>query len=144
MKAIRIAKTGGRDVLQFVTDLPIPKPSKSQILVKNSYAGINYIDTYFREGVYKHDLPMTLGKEGAGVVVEAGVDSKFREGDRVMYSASSGAYAQYVVVDTIAIAKISEDISEEQAAAAFIQGLTGITLVEETYKCNSPYTQQLA
>lgn len=133
MKAVRILRNGGRDVLQ-IAELPIPKRTKTQVLVRNTYAGINFIDVYFREGVYQNVLPMTLGKEGAGVVVESDNDSEFIKGDRVMYSASSGSYAQYVNVDTTAIAKIPDDISDEVAAASFIQGLTAITLVEETYK----------
>lgn len=134
MRAIRIAKTGGRDVLQLVHDQAIPKPSAKQVLVKNKFAGINFIDTYFREGLYSHELPMTLGKEAAGEVVEVGPQSKFAKGDRVVYSASAGAYAEYTIVDTTAIARIPDEVSYDVAAASFIQGLTAITLVEETYK----------
>lgn len=134
MRAVQILKNGGREILQ-VANLPIPRRSaENHILVRNTYAGINFIDIYFREGIYKHALPMTLGKEGAGVVIEAEPHSKFKKGDRVMYSTSSGSYAQYVIVDTTAIVKIPDDISDEIAAASFIQGLTAITLVEETYK----------
>lgn len=134
MKAVRIAKTGGRDVLQFVHDISIPKPSGSQIVVKNSYAGVNFIDTYFREGLYPHELPMTLGKEGAGEVVAVGPEAAFKNGDRVFYSASSGSYAEFTLVDTTAVAKLPDDISDKTACASFIQGLTAITLIEETYK----------
>lgn len=133
MQAVRIAKTGGREVLQLQS-IAIPKPSGSQTLVKNSYAGINTIDTYFRKGLYPHPLPMTLGKEGAGRVIECGPDSPFRIGDRVVYSATSGSYAQYTLLDTPVAVKIPDDIPDETAAASFIQGLTAITLVEETYK----------
>lgn len=134
MRAIRIAKTGGREVLEMVHDQAIPRPTARQVLVKNKFAGINFIDTYFREGLYSHELPMTLGKEAAGEVIEVGSQSKFAKGDRVVYSATAGAYAEYTIVDTTAIAKIPERIPYDIAAASFIQGLTAITLVEETYK----------
>lgn len=134
MQAIRIAKTGGREVLHLSSSVPVPRPNGSQTLVKNSFAGINTIDTYFRKGVYAHPLPMTLGKEGAGRVVETGPESPFKIGDRVVYSASSGSYAQYTLIDTPVVVKIPDEISDELAAASFIQGLTAITLVEETYK----------
>lgn len=134
MKAVRIAKNGGREVLEVVRNQAIPKPKGSEVLVKNSFLGVNFIDTYFREGLYKHELPMTLGKEGSGEVVETGPEAKFKKGDRVVYSASSGAYAQYTLVDTTAIVKVPADITSDIAAASFIQGLTAITLIEETYK----------
>ncbi|BFZ58995.1 hypothetical protein PYCC9005_006063 [Savitreella phatthalungensis] len=134
MRAVRVARTGGREVMQL-QQVPVPVPGPKQTLVRNSFAGINFIDTYFRAGLYPSKLPMTLGKEGAGVVISVGEgQDRFKPGDRVVYSASSGSYAEYTIVDTNAIVKIPEHISEEVAASSFIQGLTAITLTEATYK----------
>jgi NADPH:quinone reductase-like Zn-dependent oxidoreductase len=140
MRAIRIHKTGGREVMQLEQ---IPLPSAQQlgprhVLVKNKAIGVNFIDTYFREGLYKANLPLTLGKEAAGEVLAVGSEIKdIRQGDRIVYSAVSGAYAEETLVDNEMFAKIPVGISEELAAASFIQGLTAITLVEETYTVQS-------
>ncbi|ORY85743.1 hypothetical protein BCR37DRAFT_377447 [Protomyces lactucae-debilis] len=137
MRAIRIHKTGGREVMQL-EQLPVPTAQQlgpKHLLIKNKAIGVNFIDTYFREGLYKAALPLTLGKEAAGEVVAVGSEVKdVQEGDRVVYSAVSGAYAELTVLDNGMFAKIPQGISEELAAASFVQGLTAITLVEETYK----------
>lgn len=133
MKAIRIATTGGREVMQL-QNIPIPQPGKGQVLVRNAFAGVNYIDTYVRSGLYPAPLPLTLGKEGAGTVVRVGEGhERFREGDRVVYSEASGSYAEYNLVGAGSVVKIPDGISDELAASSFIQGLTAITLTEATY-----------
>src|SRR4051812_12452835 len=94
MKAIRFEKTGGTDVLE-VKDIPIPTPGAGEILVKNEYAGVNFIDTYFRSGLYPSEsFPRGLGSEGAGVVNSVGEGvTKHRKGDKVVYL-SGNAYAE--------------------------------------------------
>ena len=74
MTAIRHHKNGGPEVLQLDTDVPVPQPGPKQLLVRVSVAGLNYVDTYFREGIYPTDLPNILGREGSGVVVAVGAD----------------------------------------------------------------------
>ncbi|KAG6000697.1 hypothetical protein E4U21_005111 [Claviceps maximensis] len=128
MKAIQIAATGGPDVLQL-KDVPVPEPSASQVLVKNEFAGVNFIDTYFRTGLYPAQLPMTLGREAAGTVV-ASQSSRVPVGARVVYM-STGTYAQYSAVDASSIIQIPEDVSTQKAVAVYLQGLTAWTLIRE-------------
>src|ERR1035438_4227115 len=98
MKLIQITQTGGPERLKL-TDAPVPTPGAGQALVKIAAAGVNFIDVYFRTGLYKADLPLTPGSEAAGVVesVGSGVDS-VQPGDRVAYAMVRGAYADYAVV----------------------------------------------
>ena len=133
MRAVRIAKTGGREVMQ-VQSIPVPQPTGRQTLVRNTFAGVNYIDTYVRSGLYPAPLPLTLGKEGSGVVAAVGGENtRFKTGDRVVYSEASGSYAEYNIIDGGSIVKVPDSISDELAASSFIQGLTAITLTEATY-----------
>ncbi|KAG5971828.1 hypothetical protein E4U55_001051 [Claviceps digitariae] len=128
MKAVQIAATGGPEVLEF-KDVPVPEPSASQVLVKNEFAGVNYIDTYFRTGLYPAQLPVTLGREAAGTVV-ASQSSHIPVGTRVVYLAT-GTYAQYSAVDVSSIIQIPGDVPTEKAAAVYLQGLTAWTLIRE-------------
>lgn len=128
MKVVQVAVTGGPEVLEF-KDVPVPQPSASQVLVKNEFAGVNFIDTYFRTGLYPAQLPLTLGREAAGTVV-ASQSSQFPVGTRVVYLATS-TYAQYSAVDVSSIIQIPDDISTEKAVAVYLQGLTAWTLIRE-------------
>ncbi|RVD84423.1 uncharacterized protein DFL_006174 [Arthrobotrys flagrans] len=132
-KAIQISKTGGTEVLE-INQIPIPKPQPGQILVKAAYAGINFIDTYFRSGLYPVPLPFTLGSEGSGTVeaVGAGV-TKYKPGEQVVYY-GSGSYTEYVNVPEKAISHIPEGLKLEDAAAILIQGLTALTMLRESYE----------
>src|ERR1051326_2915031 len=88
MKGVIIEKNGGTEVLQYSTDLPVPEPKEGQVLVKNEFLGVNFIDTYFRTGLYKAPrFPYTLGREAAGVVVAKGPGDTggLSEGDRVVW-----------------------------------------------------------
>ncbi|KAJ6444934.1 LOW QUALITY PROTEIN: putative quinone oxidoreductase [Purpureocillium lavendulum] len=131
MKAI--AKNGGVDVLE-VNDVPVPQPGPGQVLVRNRFSGVNFIDTYFRTGLYAAPrFPLTLGREAAGEVVAAGADvpAALREpGTRVVYM-DSAAYAQFAAVPAASVVAIPEALSYERAAAAFLQGLTAWTFVRE-------------
>ena len=129
MKGILLEETGGPDVLQYRTDLPIPTPKSDEVLVKNTFIGVNYIDTYFRTGVYPSQLPDILGKEGAGKVVSLGDSVKhLSKDDRVVWSGpKNGGYAEYSTAPADKAAKIPPEISEEDACAAFLQGLTALT-----------------
>ncbi|KAL0930376.1 NADPH2:quinone reductase [Colletotrichum truncatum] len=132
MNGVQIPRTGGVEVLEYHTDLPVPALSEGHVLVRNEYAGINYIDTYFRTGLYKGPLPNILGREGAGTVVAAHPSvSGFQPGDRVVYMGSFGSYATYSAVTADNLQRIPDGVSTDQAAAALLQGLTAWTFVRE-------------
>lgn len=134
-KAIRIHKAGDFDVVQFDTDVPVPEISETQVLVKNSYAGINFIENYFRIGLYPAKYPLILGREGAGEVVKVGSKvTNFAIGDKVGYL-SVDSYAEFTAVESNGmITKLSKSISEETAAASLVQGLTALTFLREAHK----------
>ena len=134
MKGILIEKTGGTEVLQYKTDLPVPSPKEGEILVKNTFIGINYIDTYFRSGLYTTPKPEILGREAEGHIVSAGPGNTYdlSTGDHVVGMASS-TYAEYTAMPAAKAIKIPKDIPESHAAAAILQGLTALTLVRETH-----------
>jgi len=133
MKAIQVQKTGGPEVLTLV-DIPVPNPKTNEAVVKIAAAGVNFIDVYFREGRYPTSLPFIDGQEGAGTVIEVGSDVKtVRPGDRVAYSNVLGSYADYAAVPAEKLVRIPDGISEQQAAAAMLQGMTAHYLVYSTY-----------
>lgn len=134
MRAVFINEQGGVDKLIYKEDIPIPKISADSVLVKNRVIGVNFIDTYHRGGLYPVSLPFTLGKEGAGDVVEVGSNVKdFKVGDRVVHLGGA-TYADYTNVLAGGVEKIDDDISYEQAAAIGIQALTAWTMVRDGYK----------
>src|SRR6185312_8312147 len=133
MKAIRVQKTGGPEVLTLV-DLPVPRPKPNEAIVKIAASGVNFIDVYFREGRYPAPLPFVDGQEGAGTVTEVGSDVKtLKAGDHVAYSNVLGSYAEYAAVPAEKLVKVPAGISGEQAAAAMLQGMTAHYLVHSTY-----------
>ncbi|GIJ86080.1 NADPH:quinone reductase [Aspergillus pseudoviridinutans] len=135
MKAVLVEKTGGPEVLDFKTDYPVPSPQEGQLLVKNNISGINYIDTYFRTGLYPAPKPEVLGREGAGTVVALGPGPNpynFQVGDRVAWL-STGGYAEYTAVPAVKTVKIPDGISDEDVMASFLSGLTVLSLAKETY-----------
>ena len=134
MQAIRIFEFGGSDVLT-VDDVPIPRPGPGQALIRVAAAGVNFIDTYHRTGLYPLKLPLTLGQEGAGVVeaVGEGVASVV-PGQRVGWAMAGGSYADYVVVSAAVLVPIPDSVSLDQAAAALLQGMTAHYLCTSTYE----------
>ncbi|KAI1382245.1 NAD(P)-binding protein [Hypoxylon crocopeplum] len=135
MKAVVIDKVGGPEVLQYKTDLPVPALVDGQILVKNDYIGVNFIDTYFRTGLYPApQFPYILGREGEGTVVKTGGGELYglKEGDKVVWMAE-GAYAEYTAVAARQAVKIPDGLAPQIAAAALLQGLTALSLVREAY-----------
>ena len=124
MRAVRFEQTGGPEVLHVV-DAPTPEPKPGQARVRHEAIGINFIDTYHRTGLYPVKLPCTPGGEAAGVVDAVGEGvTAVKVGDRVGYSGGLGAYAEYNVVAADRLVKLPEDISDEQAAAMMLQGMT--------------------
>ena len=133
MKAVQVPKTGGVEVLTFI-DLPTPKPKPTEVLVKIAAAGVNFIDVYFREGRYPVAPPFILGQEASGVVSELGSDVKdFKPGDRVAYTGITGAYAEYEAVPADRLVRVPTGITDHQAAAAMLQGMTAHYLTHSTY-----------
>lgn len=124
MRAIRIAKTGGPEVLDLV-DAPLPEPGEGEVRVRHKAIGLNFIDTYQRTGLYPIELPAVLGQEAAGVVeaVGQGVRS-VRTGERVAYTGVLGAYAEAAVVPADRVVRLPEAVSFDTAAASLLKGLT--------------------
>jgi NADPH2:quinone reductase len=117
-----------------MVDVPTPAPGPNQALVKLAVTGVNFIDVYFRTGVYKVETPTALGSEGAGVVEAVGADvTEVAPGDRVAYAMARGSYAQYAVVPAAQLVKLPDGISLEQAAAAMLQGMTAHYLTRSTF-----------
>jgi NADPH2:quinone reductase len=133
VKAIRISQYGGAEVLSF-EDVDVADPGEGQVRIAIEAAGVNFIDTYHRTGLYPLDLPLTLGLEGAGIVnaVGAGV-SDLAEGDRVAWKSVEGSYAEQVVADEVEVVKIPSGVATKTAAAVMLQGLTAHYLVNSTY-----------
>jgi NADPH:quinone reductase len=124
MKAIQITQTGGTEVMR-VTDIAVPEPKADQAVVKVAAAGVNFIDVYQREGRYKVPLPFVLGQEGAGVVSAIGADVKsVKVGDRVAWAGVLGSYAEYAAVPAERLVPIPEGVTDQQAAATMLQGMT--------------------
>jgi NADPH:quinone reductase len=145
MKALQISQTGGPEVMQVV-DLPVPQPKPNEAIVQIKAAGVNFIDVYNREGRYKAPLPLVLGQEAAGVVIALGTEVRADEskptpehpdspavGDRVAYTSILGAYAEYAAVPIDRLVKIPDGVSDREAAAVMLQGMTAHYLSHDTH-----------
>src|SRR3954453_14534725 len=117
MKAIRIEKTGGPEVLTLA-DVPVPEPKANEALVKIAASGVNFIDVYFREGPYPAQLPITLGQEAAGTVTAVGAEVRnVKVGDRVAYAGAQGSYAETAAVAAERLVIVPDGIELNAAAA---------------------------
>lgn len=135
VNAIRIHEYGGPDVLQY-GEVELAEPGEGEARVRHTAIGLNFIDTYHRIGLYPMELPAGLGSEAAGVVdaVGAGVTS-VKPGDRVVYTGRpADAYSEYRNFSAWQLVPIPEGISDEQAAAVFLKGLTAWYLLRRSYK----------
>lgn len=133
MKAIQIHETGGPEVLKLV-ELPIPEPGPGQVLIRVEATGVNFIEIYFRKGVYSAALPLIPGSEAAGTVEELGPGvTGFAAGDAVACTSVLGSYAEYALAPAAQLVKVPEGLSMEQAAAALLQGMTAHYLSHSTY-----------
>ena len=135
VKAIRIEQNGGPEVLKLV-EIEVPPPADNEITIQQHAAGLNFIDIYFRSGLYKPPLPHGLGFEAAGVVTAVGKSvTRFKKGDRVAYGQSPlGAYAQARNVPAAQVVKLPKGVSFEDAAAMMLKGLTVQYLFRQTYR----------
>jgi NADPH2:quinone reductase len=134
-KAIRIHAHGGPEVMKW-EDVPTPEPGPAEALVHHTAVGLNYIDVYFRNGLYKiPTMPATLGMEAAGTVTAVGADvTAVKPGDRVAYATGPiGAYATDRVIAADRLVKIPDGIEDTAAAAMMLQGMTAQYLLRRTY-----------
>ncbi len=140
MKAIRFHSSGGPDVLTY-EEVDDPVPASGQALVKVEAIGLNYIDTYHREGLYPVNLPCIPGMEAAGTVaaVGAGVD-QVAVGDRVAYAGVLGSYAELAAVDAGQLVPVADGVDLETGAAAMLQGMTAHYLAYSTFPLDSGHT----
>lgn len=136
MRAIQITETGGPEVLT-VADVAAPAAGPGQVLVDVGAAGVNYIDTYHRAGVYPMDLPLVLGLEGSGRVMAVGEGvadvADVAVGDRVAWTNTLGSYAEQVAVAADEVVPVPDEVIDELAVGALLQGMTAWVLVHQTY-----------
>jgi NADPH2:quinone reductase len=133
MKAIRIHAAGGPEVMRL-EDVAEPTPKAGEAVVKIDAAGLNYIDVYFRSGLYKADYPLTLGLEAGGTVTAVGPNvSEVKVGDKVAYTGVPGAYAELAAVPAARLVVLPAGVSTRQGAAAMLQGMTAHYLACSTY-----------
>ena len=140
MKAIRVHEVGGPEVLSY-EDIPEPQPGQDEAVVQVEAIGLNFIDVYYREGLYPGTLPFTPGLEAAGTVCAVG--SQVREiqvGDRVAYSSAMGAYAEQASVPAWKLVPVPRDVDSQTAAAIMLQGMTAHYLSHSTYPLESGQT----
>ncbi|HUE32043.1 MAG TPA: quinone oxidoreductase [Mycobacterium sp.] len=133
MYGIEVARTGGPDVLSCV-EKPPPTPGPGEVLIKAEAIGVNFVDTYFRSGLYPHRLPFVLGAEVAGTVEAAGDGvTGFRVGDRVATADAVGAYAEYCVAPVGLVAPLPDGVGFDVAAASLLKGMTAHLLIKSVY-----------
>ena len=135
MKAIQFSKTGGPDVLELV-DIELPPPAAGEVQVRHTAIGLNFVDTYYRSGLYPMALPSGLGNEAAGVITSLGKGVKgFKVGDRVAYgTGAAGAYQEARNISVTRLVKLPKGIKDETAAAMMLKGMTVRYLLKATYK----------
>ncbi len=136
-KAIRIHANGGPEVMKW-EDIPTPDPGPNEALIKQEAVGLNYIDVYFRTGLYKApSMPLIIGQEGAGVVTAIGSGvTDVAVGDRVAYAGSLGGYATHRVIPADRLVKLPDAIDFNTGAAMMLQGMTAQYLLRRTYHVN--------
>lgn len=133
MRAIRINALGGPEALHEER-VPVPTPNPGDALVRVEFAGVNFIDTYKRTGLYKIPLPATLGEEGAGTVEAVGDGvTEVRVGDRAVWASVLGAYAEYALVRAARVVPVPRGVDTRVAAAMMLQGMTAHYLAMTTF-----------
>jgi len=132
-KSIRIHETGGPEVMQY-EDVEIGDPGPGEVKLRHRAIGLNFIDVYFRNGLYKQPLPFTPGNEAAGDVIAVGEGvSEFSAGDRVAYCSAIGSYCEERLIKPDTLVKLPDSISYETGAAMMLKGLTAQYLLRQTF-----------
>jgi NADPH:quinone reductase len=140
MKAVRVHETGGPEKLIY-EDVPTPSPGPGQALVRIHAVGLNFIDIYYRTGLYKAPPPLIPGSEAAGVVEVVSDDvTVVKPGDRVAYAGPLGAYAEYAVINAWQLVKLPDSVDYKTAAAIMLQGMTAHYLTLSTFPLRSGET----
>jgi NADPH2:quinone reductase len=140
MKAVRVHATGGREKLVY-EEVQAPISGPGQVRVKNAAIGVNFIDVYYRTGVYRTALPFVPGMEASGVIEDLGAGvSGWSKGDRVAYTMTMGSYADYTLVNPAQLVKLPEGVDFHVGAAAMLQGMTAHYLAFSTYPLRSGET----
>lgn len=134
MQAVRIHQPGDAGAMQL-ENVPLPQPASGEARVKLTHAGLNFIDIYQRSGVYKLPLPLTLGREGVGTVDALGEGNTqgLTVGRRVVFAMQGGSYAEYASVPAWTLVPLPDGVSDQQAAAVMLQGMTAQYLARSTY-----------
>ncbi|MGO8992001.1 MAG: quinone oxidoreductase family protein [Polyangiaceae bacterium] len=134
MRVAEIEAYGGPEQIRIV-ERPTPEPGPAQVRVRVEAAGVNFVDVYNRTGLYKSELPLALGKEGAGTVEALGSGvTELRIGDRVAWVSVTGSYATHVIAHPVDLVKVPDEIDAVRAAAVMLQGLTAHYLVRSTWR----------
>ncbi len=134
-RAIRFARTGGPEVLEL-EEIPLPEPKAGEALVRHHAIGVNFIDTYYRSGLYAVPLPSGLGSEAAGVVEKVGEGvTTVRIGERVAYAGAGApaAYSDARAISAERLVPLPDDITDEIAAASLLKGMTAEFLIHRTF-----------
>jgi NADPH2:quinone reductase len=140
MKAVVADPIGGPENLKIV-EIPKPEPGEGEVLVKLEAIGVNFIDVYFRKGLYKTpEAPVKLGNEGAGTVAATGKGTTLRVGQRVAYAMARGSYAEYAAVPERILVPLLDAVSFEQGAAVMLQGMTAHYLTRSTFALKTGQT----
>jgi NADPH:quinone reductase len=140
MRAIRVATSGGPEVLEL-SEVDVPEPGPGQLLVDVAAAGVNFIDTYQRSGLYSMQLPFTPGSEGAGEIVAVGPDvDGFAVGERVAWAMTPGSYAEKALVPASSAVKVPDGVADDIAAAAMLQGMTAHYRINSTHEVTTGET----
>jgi NADPH2:quinone reductase len=137
MHAIEVAEIGGPEVLSYV-ERPQPSPGPGEVLIKAEAIGVNFIETYFRSGMYPRDLPFVLGTEVAGTVAAVGDGvTGLSDGDRVVTAAASGSYAEFSTAPAQLVAHVPSEVGLDVAASALLKGMTAHYLITSVYPVQS-------
>jgi len=133
MQAVEVAETGGPEVLRAV-DRPVPTPAEGEVLIRADAIGVNYIDTYFRSGLYPRALPFVVGTEVCGTVAAVGDGVEvLAEGDRVVTASAVGAYAEYCTAPADFVAYVPDAVPSDAVASALLKGMTAHYLIRSVY-----------
>ena len=140
IKEVEIKANGGPENILW-KECELEQLQPGQVTINHTFVGLNFIDTYHRSGLYPLPLPSKLGMEGAGIVTAKSIDVKeFDIGDRVAYVMALGSYSTHRNIDANKLVKIPENITDQQAAAVLLKGMTVEYLVERLFKVNNEHT----